>query len=388
MLEMTLERLPADDPTRALVLAALCAELSIGTSLERRQALADEAIHIAESSGDDATIVRVLNLIHVPLHVPVLLKDGLARTQDALIRAERVGDPVLLFFAAGFRADTVARLGDIDEMNRCIELQASMAERLDQLPLHWLNIWLRGMQAQIAGDTDRAEQLATQALQVGTDGGQSDAATFFGAQLIIVSFQRGTLGEMVPLIEQLEAQTPDLAPPLTAILALAHAEADRTQEARHLLERFAATDFTLSVDALWISSMVCYAEAAIECRDPHYAEPLFDRLAPWADLLSTSGGATSEGPVGHYLGGLATVLGRYDEANTYLARSAAFSDRLGAKFFAARTNLSWGRMLLERAAAGDADHARDLLAQAHTAAVAHGYANVERRATEALRHLV
>lgn len=46
-------------------------------------------------------------------------------------------------------------------------------------------------------------------------------------------------------------------------------------------------------------------------------------------------------PVSHYLGGLATVLGRYDEADAYFAKVAAVNDRANAKCFAARTNLSW-----------------------------------------------
>ena len=41
------------------------------------------------------------------------------------------------------------------------------------------------MRAQIAGDTDRAEQLATEALQIGTDGGEPDAAIIFGAQFMV-----------------------------------------------------------------------------------------------------------------------------------------------------------------------------------------------------------
>ena len=59
ILELALEHL-TDVPERALVLATLCPELHYGSPLERRQALADEAEAIAQSSGDDATIVRVL----------------------------------------------------------------------------------------------------------------------------------------------------------------------------------------------------------------------------------------------------------------------------------------------------------------------------------------
>jgi hypothetical protein len=35
----------------------------------------------------------------------------------------------------------------------------------------------------MAGDTDRADQLATEALQIGTDGGQPDAGIIYGAQI-------------------------------------------------------------------------------------------------------------------------------------------------------------------------------------------------------------
>jgi hypothetical protein len=97
--------------------------------------------------------------------------------------------------------------------------------------------------------------------------------------------------------------------------------------------------------------------------------------------------AAAEGPVSHYLGGLATVLGRYDEAEAYFAQSAAMGDRIGAKFFAARTDLSWGKMLIERQAPGDAVMAQDLLTKAQAAATANGYGNVERRAAAALHGL-
>jgi hypothetical protein len=132
--------------------------------------------------------------------------------------------------------------------------------------------------------------------------------------------------------------------------------------------------------------MVFCAEASIECRDARYAGPLFDHLAPWADQWSTRG-STSQGPISHYLGGLATVLGHYGEAETYFALAAASSARAGAKFFAARTDLSWGRMLAARNGPGDSEEARRLLTAAHTAAVAHRYATVQRRAAAALQDL-
>ncbi len=386
ILEMSLARLPADNRTRALVLATLCSELTYGSPLERRQALADEAIAVAQSFGDDATIVRVLNHIAYPLQVPSQCGQTLARTADALVRAERVGDPALLFWAAYFRYSAAAAAGDIDEVDRCHQIIGSMAAQLDQPTLTWLATMTRSGRAQIVGDFDQAEQFATKALQIGADSGEPDADTNFGGQFMVVSLLRGTLGALVPLIEQTVADNPGL-PVFAAALAVAHAEADRTDDARRLLDAFAAADFDLPMDQVWITGMVCYTDAAIACRDSKYAGPLFDRLAPWADQLSITGSTIAQGPISHYLGGLATVLGRFDEADAYFAQSTAMCDRIGMKFYAARNDLWWGRMLADRRSPGDAERARELLTKAHFAAATNGYGNVERRAEAALNLL-
>jgi class 3 adenylate cyclase/tetratricopeptide (TPR) repeat protein len=386
VLEMALEHLSADQRERALVLATLCSELTWGSPLDRRQALADEALAIADASGDDATIVRVLNHIAYPLGVPQLLEQSLRRTSEAMDRAERIGDPALRFWAALWREFVAHCAADIDEADRCIEIANSLAEQLNDSNVHWVNSFTRTVRAQISGDIDQAEQLAEEAFRIGTEGNEPDTAAYFGAHLAEVSWQRGNLSELLPMIEQLVADNPGL-PGTAAIVALALVEGDRNNEATQLLEKFAVTGFELPWDPIWLSSTIEYAEAAIMCRDPRYAEPLFERLAPWASQMSTSGGGGADGPVSHYLGGLATVLGRYDEADAYFAQAAAFNERAGAKFFAARTNLSWGKMLVERSATGDIEKARELLTRAQTVAASQGYANVQRRAAQALQDL-
>ncbi len=82
----------------------------------------------------------------------------------------------------------------------------------------------------------------------------------------------------------------------------------------------------------------------------------------------------------HFLGGLSHVLGRYDEADAYFARAAALCERVGAKFFAARTDLAWARTLLARDATGDHARAHELLACAMSSAETNGYEVVARRA--------
>ena len=386
VLELALERLPPHHPDRALVLATLCSELAQGSSLDRRRMLAAEALHIAESSGEDATIVRVLNHIFLPLHVPSLLGESLTRTADALVRAERLGDPLVLLWAADFRSLAASAAGDVDEVDRCIAIMGSTAEQLDQPTLNWVNTFIPAARAMIAGDVAQAESLATKALEIGIEGGQPDAATFFGIQLMSISVQRGSMNELVPLIQQALADNPGL-PTLKATLAVAYAEGDQFEEARQLLEELAQAEFAFPLDFAWLAGMTRSAHVAVACRNERYAVELLDQLTPWSDQWTTSAGISSQGPVSLYLGGLASVLHRYDEADTYFSRSAAMSNRMGSKFFASLTDLWWGKMLIEHQTPDSTGRARDLLARARSVAEEHGYAGVTRRAIEALQSL-
>ena len=386
VLEMALDRLSTGDRDRPLVLATLCSELAIGTSLERRRALADEALMLAMASGDDAIILRVLNCIFNALNVPVLLDQAMSRTADALARAERVDDSMARFLALRTRYIAAYVAGDIGEMDRCIAAMGLVAEQLDQPMMHWTVAYAHATQALISGDVELAEGLVFKALQLGTDSGQPDTNVFFGVQLMATNLQKGTLIELVPLIEQMATEITENLYAVKAALVLALADGDRTDEVRQLLEEFVGGGFHFLVDALWSVGMCGFAEGAIEVGEPRFARPLFDQLAPWAHQWCTTG-ITVQGPIGHYVGGLATVLGRFDEAETYFAQAASMSARARAKFFGARTDLLWGRMLIARHNPDDAGRARALLTQAHAVAVANGYRQVERRAAAALHML-
>ena len=383
ILQLALDRLQHPTPDRAMVLAMLCAELTFSADLPEREALADEAATIALESGDDSTIVRSLNQLVLPLLVPSRLERSLEWTAEALTRAVRLGDPVLLYLAASQRANVATRAGDVDEVDRCWEIVGDLVRRLDQPPLTWEYTFHLAQRAQIAGAIDEAERLAAQALEVGLDCGQPDAETFYGVQLAATCFQRGTMGELVPLIEQMVLDSPGL-PTIKASLALAYAEHDQRDDAGRMLEQFAATGFHLPADLAWLNGMTEYAEAAILCANRPCADALSDLLDPWADQFSSAGGLTAEGPVRLVLGGLLAVLERYDEADEHLAASTAWCERAEARFFAARTALLWGQMLAARGRSEDLDRARGLLLEARAAADEHGYAGVGRRASVSL----
>jgi hypothetical protein len=230
----------------------------------------------------------------------------------------------------------------------------------------------------LAGELASAEQLANRAFEIGQDGDEPDAFPVLAAQLLSISSQRGTMGQMVPLIEQVVDENPGL-PAFRSVLAAAHVEAEHPQLARPILEEASSQGFALPMDVGWLTGMVTYAEAAIECGEERFAEPLLEMLLPWADLLSYND-VTVEGPVSHYLGGLAWVLGRYQQSAEFFDDAVRFCHRVGAPCFGARARLNWARMLLDRGQPSEEMFVQRLLREALASAQRGGYETTLRRA--------
>jgi hypothetical protein len=86
------------------------------------------------------------------------------------------------------------------------------------------------------------------------------------------------------------------------------------------------------------------------------------------------------GSVDHYLGLLAAIEGRFDQAGRHFEAAHATHEALAAPAWLARTRLEWARMLLTRGRSVDAGPARDLLQQALDIARNLGLGSVERQA--------
>lgn len=386
-LELALAQLPAGVADRALVLGLLCSELAFGTTLERRRALSEEALSIARTLGDDAIMVRIQNQLAFSLAVPSLLKSSLEWTRDALTRAERLGDPLQLYFAAMYRATAAVRACDIAEADRCFAIAEQLVRRLDLPSLQWEYTFHMSKRAQIAGDLAEAEKLAQEAAMIGAECGQPDAQMCCGVQFAAINWMRGTLGAMYPMLQAMADANPGL-PTIRASLAMASAQAQQYDDAARILAEFAATNYALPQDAAWLNGMTEYAVAAIGCGDRRYAQALYDILSPWSDQFSSAGGLTAEGPVSLHLGTLATVLGLYDDADSHLKASSEVCERHSMAFYTALTDLRRAQMLLKRDNQGDGKAARALLHSATESATTRGYGEVEREAASLLAELM
>ncbi len=374
-----------DSPERALTLATLCNELSFGP-FERRRALADEAKAMARRMSDPATLTRVLCLLNNALQIPSALHERMADTTEAVLLAEALGDPEARYHAGSNNQVNAMQAGDFDLAARCLEDLRTLSNSLRQPTLMWMTAFKEAGDAIMTGDPERAEQLATAAFEMGTDTGQPDAFAIYGSQLMYIRHQQGRLGELVSVIDQAVTENPGL-PAFRPVLAAAHLAAGNDATALDLLDAGASDGFaSLPLDFIWMMGVTSYALVAVELRATGPAHKLYDLLAPYHEQIPFIG-TLGFFPAALALGGLVSVLGRYDAAEAHFTHATELTARGAMKFFAARTQFDWGRMLAARGGPEEFDRGRALLEDARRAAVAHGYAGLEADAVAELAKL-
>ena len=278
---------------------------------------------------------------------------------------------------------TAMQNGDFVNATRCLATEKSLSRRLRQPTMLWITSFHEAADALIAGDLDRAETLATLALQIGDESGQPDAFAFYGAQLIVTRLHQGRLGELIALVSDVVAQNPGLAG-FHAALVLAHLDDGNDAEATRLLEAAASRGFaTLPLDIAWMAAIVNYSLVAIYLHAVKGAEQLAPAVVAVfrADRLPRrarprTGRALSRWP--HVSArpvrrrrAILRQVGRAESPWEHELRRSSHAALVGSDARGTRP-------------AGRFTRAREKLEQARTDAATKGYAKVEQRSTAAI----
>lgn len=374
---------PDESPLRARLLATLASEMAYSPDHQRRHHLASEALALARRLADRPTLGYVLALRPSSIWAPTTVQDRFDNATELADLADEVGDPRLAFWARLWRAIAAMEMGEgagADDVHLAIDLAAE----LGQPTLQWIAGYLGMCRLLLSGRIDDAETQAHEAYRIGEAAGAPDAFRYYGTQLFWVRFEQGRLDEVVGLLER-GARRSGASPLTRAALALALCEIGRHDEARPLVTELTDGAF---VDApyhyLSLLGLTMVAAAVGALGDRTLAKPTYEQLLPHSAAIPCSG-LVAIGSVHHYLGCLASVLGRFRDSEIHFAAAAATHDRIGAPTWLARTRLEWARMLLARLEPGDADRSGELIGQALAAGRDLGMAKVERDAAALLR---
>lgn len=271
--------------------------------------------------------------------------------------------------------------GDMAAAREASENATRRGQELKNARQGYLAMLCEGVQTLADGRLAEAERVMLAALPVGLAIGEAQATTTFGAQLTVLRLYQGRLGEMEAMIRGIIAQSPGV-PVYLATLAMALAEAGRLDQAAEVLDELAYAGFgSVAEDGVWMVTM-CAASLAYwraGCREG--VDELYAVLSRYPDANSSVASASSNGAVAWYLGILAALLQRWDDAERHFEYGMTLNEKMGHRPALAYNRLHYGDMLLRRAStgsaqAGDREKARALLQQSLEAARDMGMAKV------------
>jgi hypothetical protein len=333
-----------DSPERARLLARLGSELSYSGDHVQRRAMSDQALAVARPLGDPVTLAHVLRERNEAIASPDMLTEKLATTAELVELADDLGDPVFRFWALFWRA--IAALQDClfpEYAERMAQIN-DLAAAIGQPTLRWTVAWLSSVRALLIGDIEGAEALSLEGLQLGNDTGQPDAWSIYGGQLLEIRHQQKRSAELVALIAQTVTDNPGI-PAFKAALARAQVQAGEPAAARDALLAEASGRFAgLPYDVVWLTGMALWAQVAIELDEAGPAAILSELLTPWRDQVALVGPAC-QGAIVEYLGELAAVEGRRDDAIQLLQEAEARYLSIPAPFYLTRTQTYLARCL-------------------------------------------
>lgn len=347
---------------RARLSASLARALVYAGEVDRGLALAREAVEMARRTGDPEILAAALRVGLSARWRPETVRERLAAAGEMAALAEEAGDRDLALEAYSWRLFDLLEIGEIGEVDRQILAHARQATELRQPFYLFVNATFQAARATWEGRFQEAEKLTREALAIGQRFRGLDASGIYGMQMFTLRRAQGRLREMEPAVRSFVRRYSEAAAWRPG-LALIYSDLGLVREARNEFEQLAEADFAaVPRDGLWLACVVYLSEVCTFLGDCARAATLRGFLLPYAGHNVVVGPAVAcYGSASHYLGLLATTMGRWQEAEALFREALAMNERIRARPWLAQTQHAYAEMLLQRAGRGDRARARALL---------------------------
>lgn len=381
LLEEALDRVPSDELlVRGRLLSRLAIDRYWSGSVDETLELAERALEASTAAGDTSGRLGALYAVAFGCWTPARAERLLAVCERYHDEAVAAGDRNHELLALRWLTHTSTELGMVARGRACAEAAVELADDLGLTVQQWITRTIAASQLLVEGDLDRAEQLATDALTVGSVCEPVTSFDYVSLFTWTLAWLRGTLADIVGFVEEV-ATTPGVDTARRLGLALTYGELGRLDEARAILDEIDDTvAASIPDDAQWYIAFAAMAEAAAKSGHVEAARIAHDRLAPYEDRIAVNS-VTATGPVAHQIGIAAWTLGDHESAIRLLRHAVDLSDRVGAPVFGARSRLALAeRLALDPSHGGDGSEIAALAAAAIAASDRHGLAGIHRDA--------
>ena len=350
---------------RVRLLARLAGALRDEHSRFRRDALSKEAVELARRTGSLAALAYALDGRAAAIIAADTAREVLSLGTELSAVATRSGD--LERVSAGHTWRFMAQLiiGDVTEAEVDLAATTAIAAELKQPVYLWQATTSALMLSLARGRLDEAADGIPQAFALGEWAYRDMAITHDRLHRYTLCDFRGTLPQVESEMRSLAAEYP-ARPMFRCVLALLEATLGKPQ-ARQTFDELAAGEFSfLPFDQEWLFGMSFLAETCAIVASAESAEILYRLLAPWATFNAVDVGEGLRGSVSRYLGILASMLYRWEEAEGHFDHALARNEEMGLLPWLAHTQTDYGRMLLARGRVGDSEAAHELIVAAQS----------------------
>jgi DNA-binding CsgD family transcriptional regulator len=315
-------------------------------------------------------LAHALGVRRIAIWGPDHLRERLAVADELNRLADAVGDLELALEGRQWRLSTMFELGDMPAVAREIEAYAQLAESLrEPHRLSDLAAW-KATLALLDGRLGEAECLAHEALATGQRAQSQNAVVDFAVQMFVLRREQGRLADLrdlEPLIRGYAEQYPHV-PSFRPVLALLACDLGDHASAWRILDELAVDNFMgMPRNWLWLSIMTMLSETSVALGDTPRAAKLYEILLPYADRNMTANTAiVCFGSVSYFLGRLAALMARWEDAARHFEQALTLNERMGLKPWVAHTLRAYAHLLVSRPnrAARELARAREMLEQA------------------------
>jgi tetratricopeptide (TPR) repeat protein len=355
LLRRALEVLPPEDSKlRAEVMARLSVALipvppsGVPEFLRLRR----DSIGIARRMNDDATLFSVLSLAATGMPDELEARERFSFNAETIALAERLGRIAHVLTLLGVQVGCWLELGEPDGAAR---EAARAVERLSGFPPHfrWRAPLIRALLATVEGRFAEATALGDEVLAMSKAHGLGEGMIFFSLHRLCLAYVNGD-GDAYAGVEKVVTEVQSGLPLWDVFRSMSDAVMGRPEEARRALDRLHAyaIESVPGPQALaWPCSLVGTAEQAAFFYDLTRARAGACRIQFGPFGLSVMG------PTALVLGRLATMLGRFDDAEAHFRDSLAISREIRGRPFIAQTELGWAELCARRGSPDAREHA-------------------------------
>lgn len=352
---------PEPTALRARLLCRIAMLLFLQTTSEPDDRLLDEAREIGEALRDPKLDLYIRASEIGARWSPDTFAERRAELPELIERCRRLGDAERELIAYVFYLTTLLEAGDTRAFLRACEDFDARVEDLGAAHARWYIPLFRASHAAWEGRYDRARELNDRFRQVGERVQDMNAAQSYVSNRLAFAVLRGEAGALLPDARAMADRRPGIISWQLGI-GYACAAAGGTEEARDRAEkaiRCGATRLASGRDMNWYLDVGLLAHICAYLGDSARASEVAERLEPFADRnVQTGYGVLSWGSVSRYLGALALLRGRVDEAIARYRFAIEQDDARGMRSSAAHARHGLARALATRGRRADRDAAR------------------------------